>query len=83
MMQMVDSASAHTNASFLADKHGKTTLAAFKVYHAMAEWRTGRKLLCIRTDEGPEFCNALWVTYLAELASYIKPPPPTPSSPTV
>jgi len=25
-----------------------------------------RKLLCIRTDEGPEFCNTLWSTYLTE-----------------
>ena len=66
MMQMVDSASAHTDASFLADKRAETTLTAFKVYHAMVECQTRWKLLCIRTDEGTEFCNTLWATYPAE-----------------
>jgi hypothetical protein len=54
MMQMVDGASTHTDMSFLADKHGEMILAAFKVYHAMAERQTGRKLHCVRTDEGLE-----------------------------
>jgi len=66
MMQMVNSASAHTDVFFLADKRSETTLAAFKEYHVMAECQIGKKLHCIRTDEGSEFCNTLWAAYFAE-----------------
>jgi hypothetical protein len=63
MMQVVDGMSAHTEAYFLADKSAETTLEAFKSYHAQAERQTGRKLKCVRTDGGGEFCNDLWETY--------------------
>ena len=32
----------------------------------MAERQTGRKLKCVRTDGGGEFCNELWVSYCKE-----------------
>ena len=62
-MQAVDSASAHTEGYFLADKCAEMTLEAFKAYYVMAECQTGKKLHCFRTDEGPEFINELWKAY--------------------
>ena len=62
-MQAVDSASAHTEGYFLADKHAEMTLEAFKAYHVMTERQTGKKLHCVRTDKGPEFVNELWKAY--------------------
>jgi len=66
MIQMVDGASAHTNAFFLADKRSEMTLVAFKEYHAMVEHQMEKKLCCIRTNDGSEFCNTLWAAYFAE-----------------
>ena len=63
LMQAVDSASAHTEGYFLANKCAETTLEAFKAYHVMAERQTGKKLCCVRTDKGPEFVNELWKAY--------------------
>ena len=63
MMQAVDGKSAHTEGFYLADKNAETTLEVFKAYHVMAERQTGKKLKCVRTDGGGEFCNELWDTY--------------------
>ena len=60
MMQAVDGKSTHTEGYYLAEKTAKTTLEVFKAYHVMAERQTGRKLQCIRTDGGGEFCNEHW-----------------------
>ena len=66
MMQAVDGKSTHTEGYYLADKNVETTLEAFKSYHVMAERQTERKLKCIRTDGGGEFCNELWDSYCKE-----------------
>ena len=66
MMQAVDGKSTHTKGYYLADKNAETTLDAFKSYHVMAEWQTGKKLKCVRTDGGREFCNELWDSYCKE-----------------
>ena len=66
MMQAVDGKSTHTEGYYLADKSAETTLKAFKSYHVMAEKQTGKKLRCIRTDGGEEFCNELWDSYCKE-----------------
>ena len=66
MMQAVDGKSTHTEGYYLAEKNVETTLKAFKLYHVMAERQTGRKLRCIRTDGGGEFCNELWESYCRE-----------------
>ena len=66
MLQAVDGKSAHTEGYYLAEKNAESTLAAFKSYHVMAERQTRKKLQCIRTDGGGEFCNELWETYCKE-----------------
>jgi GAG-pre-integrase domain len=66
MMQAVDRKSTHAEGYYLAEKSAKTTLEAFKSYHVMAERQTGKKLKCIRTDGGGEFCNDLWDSYCKE-----------------
>ena len=66
MMQVVDEKSTHTEGYYLADKSAETTLEAFKSYHVMAERQTRKKLRCIRTDGGGEFCNKLWDSYCKE-----------------
>lgn len=66
MMQAVDGKSTHTERYYLTDKNAETTLAAFKSYHIMAKWQTGKKLKCVRTDGGGEFCNKLWDAYCKE-----------------
>ena len=63
MMQAVDGKSTHTEGYYFADKNAETTLEAFSSYHVMAERQTGKKLMCIRTDGGGEFCNELWNSY--------------------
>ena len=63
MMQAVDGKSTHTEGYYFADKNAETTLEAFSSYHVMAERQTGKKLMCIRTDGGGEFCNELWDSY--------------------
>ena len=60
MMQAVDGKSTQTEGYYFADKNAKT---AFSSYHIMAERQTGKKLMCIRTDGGGEFCNELWDSY--------------------
>ena len=66
MLQAVDVKSTHTEGYYLAEKNAETTLEVFKSYHVMAERQTGKKLQCIRTDGGGEFCNELWETYCKE-----------------
>jgi hypothetical protein len=66
MMQAVDGKSSHTEGYYFADKNAETTLEAFRSYHVMAERQTGKKLRCIRTDGGGEFCNELWDSYCKE-----------------
>jgi hypothetical protein len=66
MMQAVDRKSAHTEGYYLAEKNAETTLEAFRSYHVMAERQTGKKLRCVRTDGGGEFCNDLWENYCKE-----------------
>ena len=66
MMQAVNGKSTHTEGYYLADKNVETTLEAFKSYHVMAERQTEKKLKCIRTDGGGEFCNDLWDSYCKE-----------------
>ena len=62
MMQVVDGKSTHTKGYYLANK-AETTLEVFKLYHVMAERQTRKKLRCIQTDGGQEFCNELWDSY--------------------
>lgn len=50
----------------LRTKEATETLQSLKHYHAMAERTTGKKLKAIRTDNGPEFVNALWSAYTKE-----------------
>ena len=59
MMQAVDRKSTHTEGYYLLDKNTETTLEAFKSYHIMAEKQIEKKLRCIRTDGGGEFCNKI------------------------
>lgn len=66
MMQAVNGKSTHTEGYYLAEKNAEMTLEAFKSYHIMAERQTGKKLKCIRTDGGREFCNELWDSYCKE-----------------
>jgi transposase InsO family protein len=66
IMQAVDGMSAHTEGYYLADKSAETSLEAFRNYHVMAKRQTGKKLRCVRTDGGGEFCNDLWDSYCKE-----------------
>lgn len=47
-------------------KYKNEAFRKFKNYHAKMERLTGRKLKCIRTDNGGEFCNTEFQRYLDE-----------------
>ncbi|TFY57497.1 hypothetical protein EVJ58_g6983 [Rhodofomes roseus] len=65
-MTIHDGASSYEECELLRTKEASETLEAFKAYHARAELQTGKKLRRIRTDNGPEFENALWESYTRE-----------------
>lgn len=66
MMLCVDQGGAGTEGFFLANKRMETMFEVLKEYHAKSEHQTGKKLRCVRTDEGPEFVNSLWDDYCRE-----------------
>ncbi|KAF5376302.1 hypothetical protein D9615_008480 [Tricholomella constricta] len=63
MMLGCDQGGAGVKGWFLADKTMETTGAVLEAYHVESERQTGKKLLAVRTDEGPEFINSIWSAY--------------------
>lgn len=61
-----DGGSSWHHVALLKTKTASESIRWLEHFHAMAERQTGRKLKCIRTDNGGEFCNHLWDEYLSK-----------------
>ncbi|KAG5717498.1 Copia protein, partial [Termitomyces sp. T112] len=60
-------------AAYLANKAGKTTLAALKSYVTEAERQTRNKLKTIQINDRREWVNQLWHGYCQEMGIVMKP----------
>jgi hypothetical protein len=65
-MFIIDDASMYAYCYLLKSKDKATTLQALKIYVAEVERVTGQKLKTIRTDNGTEFVNDVWKSFLSE-----------------
>ena len=85
MLQAVNRKSTHTEGYYLAEKNAKTTLEAFKSYHAMAERQTAVGRNCGAsgwTVEG-NFATNFGKPIVRSLASFMKLCPLTCPNPMV